>query len=261
MQTVKLYEKKEIFVNFTEISENWDMPNIHSHDSYEIYILEKGSRTYLINDSLTELAAHDTVLIQPNELHSTAGGGHARYLITFQAAYLDRYFTKNAQAKLLQCFEQKKIHIRSTDFDKLIRLTNKLASDVNNFIVLARILSLLYQNRETETVPPSSKNKMLSEIVEYIGCQYKSITGLEEIAEHFYISKHYLCRLFKAHTGVSVMKYIHLLKIQNACDLLSETEESVEKIAEQCGFHTAMYFCRTFKEMIGKTPTQYRKGR
>lgn len=260
MQAVKVYENFEINVNFIELSEGGDMPAMHSHNSYEIYILEKGSRTYIINDTLTELRAHDTVLIQPNELHSTAGGGYARYLITFRKSYLKRYFTKSAQEKLLACFERKKIHIKNTDFDKLLRLTNKLAQDNNDFVVFAQILSLLFQNTDTEIVPVSGNNKMLSDILEYIGCQYKTIAGLAEIAERFYISKHYLCRLFKAHTGVSVMKYIHLLKIQSACDLLTETNQSIEKIAEACGFHTSMYFCRTFKEIIGKTPTQYRKG-
>lgn len=261
MNAVRVYEDFDINVNFSETSEHWTMPAMHSHNSYEIYILEKGSRTYIINDTLTELRAHDTVLIPPNELHSTAGGGYARYLITFRKAYLNRYFTKKAQSKLLACFEHKKIQMQNSDFDKLLRLTNKLAEDTGNFVLFAQILSLLYQNRNTEILPVSSKNKMLSDILEYIGCQYKSIVGLEEIAERFYISKHYLCRLFKAHTGVSVMKYIHLLKIQNACDLLAKTNQSVSAVAESCGFHTSMYFCRTFKEIMGKTPTQYRKER
>ncbi len=260
MPTSKEYYDSEISVDFAESSEGWDMPAMHYHNTFEIYILEKGSRTYIINDTLTELRSHDTVLIKPNEIHSTAGGGFTRYLITFREKYIERYFTKEAQKQLLSCFEHKKIHIKSADFDKLLRLTNELSRSCDNFIVFAQILALLRQNISTDTSVVSSKNKMLSNIIEYVGCQYKTITGLEEIAERFYISKHYLCRLFKAHTGVSIMRYIHLLKIQSACDLLSETNQSVEKISASCGFHSSMYFCRTFKSIVGKTPTQYRKS-
>lgn len=252
-------ETEEISVNYTETDKSWDMPAMHYHDSYEIYILKKGSRNYIINDIVTELRAHDTVLIKPNEFHSTAGGSHTRYLISFHLSYLEKYFTQNAQNRLLACFEQKKIHVKETDFEKLLRLTNKLAQDTDDFVSAAQILLLLQKNMNTEIDMISEKNKMFSDILEYIGSQYKSITGLDEIAERFYISKHYLCRLFKAHTGVSVMKYIQLLKIQKACEMLIETSLSVEKIALMCGFHTSMYFCRTFKELVGKTPSKYRE--
>lgn len=99
---------------------------------------------------------------------------------------------------------------------------------------------------------------MISGVIEYIGGHCKEITSLDEIVEQFYISKSYLCRLFKEHTGISVVKYIHLLKIQSACEELQKTNRSVEEIALQCGFHTSVYFCRVFKKITGLTPSQYR---
>lgn len=258
METIRAEIFSEISVEFAASSVNMAMPAMHYHNAYEIYILEKGSRTYLINDALTELRAHDIALIPPNEIHSTAGGGFTRHLISFREDYLRRYFTEEAQKKLLICFEHKKIHIKNADFEKLLRLTRELKHSNDNFVVFAQILSLIAQNASTDASFVSSKNKMLSEIIEYIGSHYDRISGLEEISEKFFISKSYLCRLFKEHTGISVVKYIHLLKIQSACDLLLETNKSVEEIAQKCGFHTSMYFCRTFKSIVGMTPTQYR---
>lgn len=258
MKTIRSEMLSEISVEFTVSSVPSAMPAMHYHNAYEIYILEKGSRTYLINDALFELRAHDVALIPPNDLHSTAGGGFTRHLISFREDYLRRYFTEEAQKKLLACFEHKKIHIKNADFDKLLRLTRELKHSHDNFVVFAQLLSLIAQNASTDASFVSSKNKMLSDIIEYIGSHYKKMSGLEEIVDKFYISKSYLCRLFKEHTGISVVKYIHLLKIQAACDLLLETNKSVEEIAQQCGFHTSMYFCRIFKGIVGMTPSQYR---
>ena len=101
----------------------------------------------------------------------------------------------------------------------------------------------------------------MSDIIEYIGRNYKAIENLTEISDNFFITKFYLCRLFKKHTGVSVIKYINTLKIQSACEELTETKKSIEEIALSSGFSTSMYFCKTFKSVTGMTPTQYRKNK
>lgn len=258
MQPVLSAEVSEISVDYAASHVNWAMLARHYHNAYEIYILEKGSRTYLINDALFELHAHDVALIQPNEIHSTSGGGFVRHLLYFHDEYLHRYFTETAQTTLLKCFTHKKIHMQDGDFDKLLRLIRQLKGAYDNFVVFAQILSLLAQNASADVPYISSGNQMISGVIEYIGSHCKEITSLDEIVERFYISKSYLCRLFKEHTGISVVKYIHLLKIQSACEELQKTNRSVEEIALQCGFHTSMYFCRVFKKITGLTPSQYR---
>jgi len=122
---------------------------------------------------------------------------------------------------------------------------------------MMEILSLAATTSTPDII--SRKNVLISEIIEYIGKNYREINSLDEIASKFYITKYYLCRLFKENTGIPVMKYINTLKIRHASKLLSETKKTSGEISSLCGFNTTMYFCRIFKQISGMTPSDYRK--
>ena len=48
-------------------------------------------------------------------------------------------------------------------------------------------------------------------------------------------------------------------RIQFATELLKNPEIPIEKVAEMCGYASASYFIRQFKEQTGSTPSQFRK--
>lgn len=237
------------------------MGTMHYHNAYEIYILEKGSRVYVIDDRLIELSDGDVALIKPQHVHATDGGAYKRYLINFRQEFLDLYFTEKASEKILRCFEHDKIHLSPSLCNNVISLLKKIENNNEDFFSFCRIMEILSLAASTSTVDIiSPKNVLISEIIEYIGKNYREINSLDEIASKFYITKYYLCRLFKENTGVSVMKYINTLKIRHASKLLSETKKSSGEISALCGFNTTMYFCRIFKQISGMTPSDYRKG-
>ena len=81
---------------------------------------------------------------------------------------------------------------------------------------------------------------------------------LEEIAGWFFISKHYLCRIFKSATGFSVMEYIIYSRILRARQLLQEGV-SVQQAGELSGFSDNSHFIRTFGHLTGTSPGRYAK--
>ena len=81
---------------------------------------------------------------------------------------------------------------------------------------------------------------------------------MQMIADHFYMNKDYLARLFKKHTHATVGHYIAMQKLSMAQMLLAEGK-SVAKVQEQLGFSSYAYFFRFFKKMTGISPSHYRK--
>ena len=55
------------------------------------------------------------------------------------------------------------------------------------------------------------------------------------------------------------MEDIITSRIQFATELLKNPEIPIEKVAEMCGYASASYFIRQFKEQTGSTPSQFRK--
>ena len=244
-----------------------EMHDFHYHHSYEIYLLDKGKRTYLIDDSLYEINAGDIVLIPPMNLHKTLGKDeYGRYLITFSDNYLSRYFTKEAKDVLLSSFGVKCIHLEGNALHSIKHYIEKLThsydeNDNMSFVYFSNIMAILSQSLETSaTIHPltSSTNKTIQSIIEYIDTNYKSISSIDEIANQHFITKYHLCRMFKNAIDVPLVKYINSVKVHKACWLLDNTTKNITEIAFDTGFNSSMYFCKTFKSLMGMTPTQYK---
>ena len=74
------------------------------------------------------------------------------------------------------------------------------------------------------------------------------------------VSVAYLCRIFKAYTGKTVVAYLVERRIQAAIWKLREGDEKILSIALACGFNDLAYFNRVFKKITAMTPSQYRKS-
>lgn len=81
---------------------------------------------------------------------------------------------------------------------------------------------------------------------------------LSALAQSVGVSVAYLCRLFKAYTGKTVIEYLVERRIQAAIWKLREGDEKIISIALACGFNDLAYFNRAFKRVVGTTPSHYR---
>ncbi len=250
---------KNVKIDYFSSTQGGKMAFMHYHDAYEVYVLERGNRTYLIDGTFVELGPKDVAFIKPYELHSTDGGIYSRYLLYFKKAYAEKFFTEEATEKLLTVFENKKITFDSANYEKFKELLLKLRADNDDFIAFAEIMQLFRQCADNNTEYVSDKNKLISRIVKYLTENYLKVENLDELADRFFITKSYLCRLFKKETGVSVVTYVNTYKIQKACEKLQFTRANIDKIAADCGFSSSMYFCKLFKRTIGMRPGEYRK--
>ena len=82
---------------------------------------------------------------------------------------------------------------------------------------------------------------------------------MTDIADSIGISTAHLRRIFHATFGIAPNSYLQQKRIQHAKRLLTETELSLEQIAETTGFCNAYYFGRVFKALNGMPPGAYRQ--
>ena len=72
------------------------------------------------------------------------------------------------------------------------------------------------------------------------------------------LSEPHLRLLMQSTIGMGPVAFIRRKRIEAACRLLQGTDDTVEAIAQSCGFHGADYFHRVFKQLTGRTPSEYR---
>ncbi|MEN8905722.1 MAG: AraC family transcriptional regulator [Clostridiales bacterium] len=96
-------------------------------------------------------------------------------------------------------------------------------------------------------------------MVNYINSNYMDTISLTSVANKFYISPFYLCRIFKEAIGFSFNEYLTSVRIKETQRLLKGTNYKVINIAEMSGFGSVSHFGRVFKDLTGMSPLQYRK--
>ena len=262
-----IYNMTENFnIAYCEKSPGGSMPYLHTHNTYEIYYLHQGRRSYIINNKVYELTDGSVALIPPNVFHKTTGDKFTRTLINFSHGYLLDFFSENAVTKLLSCFRTSVIFLPPDERELFKKLCLNLSKPSQKCgydeqpLLLANILNVLNRHSRKENYEPkNASNRLLAEILDYIGKNYTDIENLEEIANKFYITKYHLCRIFKEATGMTVFQYLTVLKIQKACTMLSEGTYSITDICSECRFNSQAYFNKVFIRQIGMKPREYKK--
>lgn len=87
---------------------------------------------------------------------------------------------------------------------------------------------------------------------------FKPDFSIAQLADEFSFSVNYLRSLYKAGTGESLSARITRKRVEAACQLLDQTDQTIEIITQKLGFSTRNYFFTFFKKHMGMTPAQYR---
>lgn len=97
-------------------------------------------------------------------------------------------------------------------------------------------------------------------LLTYIEHNFMQPLSLDFMAEFSNISKYHLCRLFQKHLGFSPNEYLIQLRLENAKKLLLNTSLPANKIASMVGIADENYFYRLFKNRVGISVREFRKG-
>lgn len=100
----------------------------------------------------------------------------------------------------------------------------------------------------------------IQKVIMYIRFNLLEDLSLRAIAEHFSLNKNYLSSSFKRETDVSLTNYVNQERIRNAIYLLNTSTVSIQEIAEKCGIDDLNYFSRIFRQIVGMSPSSYRKS-
>jgi AraC-like DNA-binding protein len=89
---------------------------------------------------------------------------------------------------------------------------------------------------------------------------YAESFTLADLAAEMHVSPSHLSHLFKRVTGYAPMEYLAACRLSVAKRLLCTTASPVREIVERCGFTDESNFCRTFRQLTGMTPTEFRRA-
>lgn len=130
--------------------------------------------------------------------------------------------------------------------------------------LLLSLLSLLVHDQALRHIhlnccKKTGINAYVADALDFISHHYTEPLQVQAIADHLGITRNYLFSLFKQEIHCSPLEYISNFRLSRACELLKQTEYSVDTISCSCGYSDPAVFSKAFKKKYGQTPSQYRR--
>ncbi len=137
-------------------------------------------------------------------------------------------------------------------------------SEIKTVELLLKIWETVYENANISESIPAAKatahtQAQLQIMMQYIHKNYSEHITLADIAQTVSVSKSSALNIFNKYLRISPVSYLINYRLKRAAKLLASTDNSIYSIASNTGFENAGYFCRSFKELFGVTPSKYRK--
>jgi len=108
--------------------------------------------------------------------------------------------------------------------------------------------------------PETKHSALVQNAVRILEEEYAALDGIDRLSQKLGVTHSHLTRVFTRETGSTPSAFLTRLRLQHAVNLLSRTNDSVEQIAQRCGFSCGNYFAKTFRKHMGLSPLAYRNS-
>ena len=244
----------------------------HWHRALEIDFTIHGEGNYLTSGHKTHLSDGDFIIINSGEVHGVEniGPGDARRSITILVPFefLNELLPEISHLYFVSQITDQEIMLKvKTELTRIYQLWTNQHDHENKIEILGHFYLLMALLLKNFVVPKKNiicfndarKQDKVKDIINFLTDNYRDSLTLDEVADHFGLSKAYLDRLFKTEVQTSLIHYLQLIRLQHAYDLLVNTDLPVTVIADQCGFANVRSLQKIFKDVYSATPSTYRK--
>ena len=128
---------------------------------------------------------------------------------------------------------------------------------------LSRVIFLLAENCLQHAQAPSERDlrdaERIKQMIDFVRAHRAEAITTEQIAASAAISVSECLRCFRRMMDLTPKEYLRQHRIRHAVQLLENTDKSITRIGEECGFEDMSYFARVFRAEKGCTPSEYRE--
>jgi AraC-like DNA-binding protein len=128
-------------------------------------------------------------------------------------------------------------------------------------LAAAEVLSDIPEDRARNFLRIAEGQQELLAVLHYIDKHLDQPLNNARLAEIALASESRFIRRFREATGRTPGRYVQDRRLRRAAELLVSTDQTIDQIAESCGFANRYYFTRVFAQRMGCPPARYRSDR
>lgn len=250
---------------------------MHFHNCLEIGYLYSGSGNYYVDDQIVPFEAPCIVIAPPNAPHanivtndSTCGW---KWLYVDPLLLLPQLSPRlaNAVSQYQHALSGVDCILPASEHPKVMTLIELIIDEMENahvhrrhivrelFYALFLMLLRISPTTPTEKHYVNTRLGCIAPAISYISENYMNDLSIEELSRLCHVSTSHFRRLFKQVLGWAPLDYLQVIRIERACMLLYNQENSVTDIGLQVGYPSPSSFSRQFKRIRGISPSQWRQ--
>lgn len=251
----------------------------HWHSYGEILVVGPGkTNIYKIGKNTYELVQDDIVLVWPMEMHSIVDADREKALvIQYSNAFMNSLFDlrrimhmfSNLHVICINAHPELARRLKDiTEKMKEIFFSDRSDKEIRCCMLLMEFMLTLFDFRKDLAPELSDESvygytddvmKRMIMVTDYIK---NNLTADDlsqgAMAEMAGISRDYFSRIFKNVTGMNYSKWLNVIRLEKASELLIEEGRTMTEIAMLSGFQSIPSFNRVFREEKGMAPGEYR---
>lgn len=251
----------------------------HWHDHLEWIAVVKGGFRVQVDTEFEDLVAGEVAFVNTRLVHSAfpIGEGCELYAVVFNAAlmrnssldltdtsYLIPLLQHDLKPRAFYRAEHEVTARIHESITRIVRLSEhrEVGSELLMKASLFESLGYAIQHSGFHRTKVRSRRDqtLIQPLLQYLSENFHEPISVERAAQICCVSPNHLCYAFKKATGRTLLEYVHMLRIHEACQLLRTRQHSVQQIALMVGYSNMTYFGRVFKKLTNQTPSEYMKS-
>lgn len=251
----------------------------HWHSYGEILLVGPGkTNIFMVNQKTYELVEGDFLLIWPTEMHAIIDADRKESLvIQYSNAFMNTlfdlqrimHFYRNLHVLCIKAHPELVGRLRAiAEKMKTIFFSSGADRELRCCMLLMEFMLTLDEHRE-EFAPeirsgdPYSYTDTVMRRMLMVTDYIKNNLTADDLsqgamAEMAGISKDYFSRIFRSVTGLNYSKWLNLIRLEKAAELLADKDMTLTEIAMLSGFQSISSFNRVFHTEKGMSPGEYR---
>ncbi|GGJ29078.1 helix-turn-helix domain-containing protein [Deinococcus roseus] len=228
-------------------------------DFFEVIYVREGTLFIAEDGRYFAVQAGEALLLMPGKRH----WGFEPYQKTLSFFWMHFYLQDSSGGQQILLPK----HVQVQRPDHLSALFRRLLDEherPDSFALARDVLGLLLltelsRSEQQVAEPRNSLHRIASEAHAFIGLHHQNRLSSGRIARQLGYNTDYLGRAYRTVYGHTLTEGINRYRVRKACLLLLNTRNTIEAIAQECGFKEVVYFRRVFKALEGVTPSRYRQ--
>ncbi|HFK5508554.1 AraC family transcriptional regulator [Elizabethkingia anophelis] len=250
----------------------------HYHPEFELVYVKAGNGIRHVGKHISDFTGSDLILIGSNVPHLNFDYGietnydqtviqlkedfvanmientpeFEQIKLLLQRAYLGLSFYGETKKEVVE-------KIKELDLKKGINRIGSLFSIIEILQILAISVEVEELNTQDTRLKLFFHDKIrMGTIYNYIHENYHERPNVNDIAQKVHLSTAAFCRYFKKQTGITFTEFVNRYRISQAKTFLLK-EDTIAEVCYKVGFESLSYFSTLFKNIVGETPTVFKK--